>query len=166
MPNVFDPTGKQIRETAEKNARWAAKQAKLKWDRTENHPLFEKAKQTILNLIKYNSNKMNEASIWYMRRFMEPQIDCAGQGLFHRALLALEREGKVELLYREPARACDETKDPLAWFIPGRDRLTESGAPCCFNAVTLRNAGLSLETGDLSLETVAKHLESDPLDGP
>jgi len=144
MPNVLDPTGKQIRETAEKNARWAAKQARLRWDGKENHPLFEEAKQTILNSIKYNSNKRNEASIWYMRRFTEPQIDCAGQWLFRRALLALEREGKVELLYLEPAPGCDETKDSLAWFIPGRDRLTESGAFCCFNAVTLRTADCRL----------------------
>ena len=145
MPTVIDPTGKQRRETAEKNAHWAAKQAKLKWDGMENHPLFEWAKQIIVRAIESNGNRRNEASIWYLRRFTESWIDCAGHGLFRRALLALEREGKVELLYREPAAACDETKDPLAWFIPGRHRLTESGALCCFNAVTLRNAGLSLE---------------------
>ena len=74
MGSVINPTGKQIAETLAKNSRWAKRQALLKWGRSEQHPLFDRAKAAILTAIKENTDEEGYASIYYLRRFVERRL--------------------------------------------------------------------------------------------
>ena len=143
MTNAINHTKEAIARAAATNARYARNLALSKWNGSEEHPLFQKAKSRILSSIESNADKQNEASIWFLRRFTEHAIDKAGNGLFHAALLALEREGKVELLRREAALPHPALQNPLAWFVPrkkraaSRDTDRSSTSPVAFNMVKL-----------------------------
>lgn len=104
---TLNPTKEEIRKTGEKNERWLAKHRNLRWDGTQNHPLFAWAEACILSL----ASERRQTSMSPFGESAHGIIDCHGYGLARAALLGLREKGEVILGREDPPIPTKESQD-------------------------------------------------------
>lgn len=121
----------------EMNRRYAQRMAEGTWDHTEGHPVFLQAKQQVLTYLQHACRKKGEATVYDLRHFIESDFERKGSKLFHMVVMALEREGKIELIYRQPPASLIDM-NPKHWFFPKDGRTTANGFPSSFNFIVVK----------------------------